>query len=408
MKFLETVKPDDRIAVYVLGSKLRVIHDFKGDFESLRTALGRSRGENTARLEASQLTAADTINPELDDFLNGANQAIADFKTIDRVESTTAAFETIARHVGSVPGRKNLIWISGSFPFTLGLESPIGGSNERRTFNDQIQRMARRLNEANVAVYPVDARGLSIPAELTASAPPRNLTAPVAPPRINYRPPGLDTMQEMASRTGGIAFFNTNDLQGSIRKAMDDANVTYTLGFYPGEDELDGRYHDLKVKVARPGLELRHRKGYMANQEEHRTDKQLLDEMKTAAVSPLDLTEIGITTRTDILNQPKPATLSVTVLVDAQDLQIEKKDGKWSGKGHILIIQVGPEQKVLSSIEESYNLNLTDENYRKLLAKGLIITKRIEPDKDLQQLRILFLDRVSGRIGSLRMPRPAS
>ncbi len=404
IQFLESLHREDRIALYVLGGTLRVLHDFTSDYDQLRAAIARSKGENIGHLDASEPDVSDT-GTAIDDFLNGANQKISDFYTVDRVRRTTEALEAIARHVSSVPGRKNLVWVSGSFPFSIGLDGPMGGTNEQRTFSDEIQRATRRLNQANLAVYPVDARGLvGLPKSMTAAAPSRSIRAGAPPPKINFRPTGLDTMDEIASRTGGKAFYNTNDIRGAIVKATEDAELTYTLGFYPASEELDGKFHELKVKVARSGVDVRYRKGYLAVDSPVPTDKQQLDDLKAAAVGPLDLTEIAVSTRVDVVNEPKPGTLQLTMLIDAHDLQLEKIGEKWTGKAQLMILQVGADQKIVGNLSEAFKINLTDDQYKAILQKGMLIAKRVEPAKDVKQVRVLMQDKTTGKIGSLRMP----
>jgi len=404
IKFLDSLQREDRISLYVLGSSLKVLHDFTSDYDSLRASIARSKGVNMGHLDASTPDESNSGSDALDEFLNSANQKIADFYTIDRVRRTTQAMELIARHVSSIPGRKNLIWVSGSFPFSIGMDS-IGGTNEHRTFNEEIGHATRRLNESNIAVYPVDARGLVVG--------PRQPSAAVRglpPQRTNLRSifpvpvTGLDTMEELASRTGGRAFYNTNDIKGAIHKAMEDAEVTYTLGFYPASGELDGKFHDLKVKVARSGVDVRHRKGYLAIDAPVRTDKQMLDEMRVTALAPLDLTELAVSSRLDVVNDPKPGTLRLTMLLDAHDFTLEKQNGKWTGKGTLMLVQLGLDQKILFAYNEPFDMQLTDENYAKVLKQGILITKQMEPAKGVQQIRVVYLDRVSSKIGSLRIP----
>jgi VWFA-related protein len=137
---------------------------------------------------------------------------------------TMVALLAIADHAAGIPGRKNLVWLTASLPST----GPA---------------IARLLNQANIAIYPVDARGL------------------VASFNPHFRPIGLDVMQELADETGGRAFYNNNDISGAIRKAVDDSDVSYTLGFYLNSGSLDGQFHELKIRVDRPGLEVRYPSG---------------------------------------------------------------------------------------------------------------------------------------------------
>src|SRR5262249_7052829 len=180
---------------------------------------------------------------ELDQFLSNADQVISDFYNVNRAKWTLEAMEAIAHHLASLPGRKNLIWVSSGFPFTLGLEpedfSLDQPNRERRTFHEETDRVARAMNDANIAIYPVDARGLvGLPTAFSA----QNRTSPfgrpgAAPRPVKYTPPNIDTMQILAERTGGRAYYNTNDLEGAVRSAVADARVTYTLGFYPASED---------------------------------------------------------------------------------------------------------------------------------------------------------------------------
>ena len=114
---------------------------------------------------------------------------------IDRARRTTDALTAIARHISIIPGRKNLIWVSGSFPIGVGTDLdtrtrasampslsrnstpatqiggmpdavptlPFGGLQSSQLFTDELRKSWRVLNDANIAIYPVDARGLLAP-----------------------------------------------------------------------------------------------------------------------------------------------------------------------------------------------------------------------------------------------------
>src|SRR5205823_261178 len=111
-------------------------------------------------------------------------------------------------------------------------------------------------------------RGLSVPKTMTADSPG---TLPVRG-RGRFEPQQdaermsddtYPTMDLMASITGGRYLVNTNDLSDGFKKAASDLEGSYTLGFYISE-EADGKWHNLKAGVKRAGVNLRHRKGYLA------------------------------------------------------------------------------------------------------------------------------------------------
>jgi len=99
-------------------------------------------------------------------------------------------------------------------------------------------------------------------------------------------------MMLLADRTGGRAAFNTNDIQSSIRRAIDDARVSYSIGYYSSYDKQDGRFRNIKVKVDRPGVEARYRKGYFAFGAAQSNDKIRQAELRTAFWTPVDATAV--------------------------------------------------------------------------------------------------------------------
>src|SRR5262249_23951721 len=226
-----------------------------------------AHGELSATLDASTLNGDDQQDL-IDMGLQGvaeAEQRAADFFTTNRVVNTLTAFEAIAHHLSGIPGRKSLVWVSGGIPLQIGFdEMPEAGgtfsNRDRGVFTPEMDAAARALNESGIAVYPVDARGLVSPVAFSSTA----RRVPPRMPTIGQANANIDTMNELAERTGGRAAFNTNDLARAIRRAVDDGRVTYTLGYYSTDAKQDGRFRDIKVTVDRPGAAVRARKGYFA------------------------------------------------------------------------------------------------------------------------------------------------
>src|SRR6267154_2463767 len=165
VKFLSGIQPHDRVALYLLGSDLRILHDFTNNPDHLAQALSKYRGRISGELDAADPAPRDsTGNDDLDQFLSSSDQVISDFYNVNKAKFTLDAMEAIAHHLASLPGRKNLVWVSGGFPFTLGLEpgdfSMDNPNREHRTFHEETTRVARAMNDASIAIYPVDARGL--------------------------------------------------------------------------------------------------------------------------------------------------------------------------------------------------------------------------------------------------------
>jgi VWFA-related protein len=408
IKFLGQIRPNDRVAVYVLGRQVRILHDFTNDPQHLVKTLAKYRGRISTEADAADPTPAEpTGNDDLDEFLQHADQVTSDFYNVNRARLTLDAMEAIAHHLSAVPGRKNLVWVSSGFPFTLGLDdaSLNDPSREHRAFYEETARAARAMNDASVAIYPVDARGLigsplaDVSRRSTPIGRPGATVIPVHPNLANQ-----DTMVILADRTGGRAFYNTNDLDHAIRTAVDDARVTYTLGFYATNDDWDGKFHDLKVKVNRGGLDVRYRKGFIAFTQKAPTAQEIKDKLQRAVSGPLEAAEIAVNARVDPSDTPKPGSLLLIVQISPSDVSFEQQKDRWRGSLEIVYAQRAPDGKILDATTDTLEMNLTQARYEDVQKRGLLLRKPIQPVDTADQLRIVVLDRPTTNVGSLHIP----
>lgn len=163
IKFLKEIRPEDRVAVYALGRRLTILHDFTNDAGRLLAAVTNYKGSNEGVAEGSDPDSTDWNNPNF--TFNGKDEFV-DFASLTSGELTLAAIEAVSDHLSKMPGRKSLIWITDSIPLRIdmvthlnhaaanpGVESVSGSQSllAARTY-----RALQALNDANIAVYPVD------------------------------------------------------------------------------------------------------------------------------------------------------------------------------------------------------------------------------------------------------------
>lgn len=363
MKFVKDLDPKDRVAIYALGKSLRVLCDFTNDPAQLEKVLTAYRD--------SSVTLADVAEPapvnqgasaDFDAAADAGNQKMATLANADRSSQTAAALLAIANHAADIPGRKNLVWLTASLPFT--------GS-----------AIARLLSRANIAIYPVDARGL------------------IASFNPFFRPTGLDAMQELADETGGRAFYNTNDLSSAIRKAVDDADVSYTLGFYLDDAAFDGKFHELKIRVARAGLDVRYPSGYFAVKDGS-TNSERRRDIHSALNSPLESSAIHLVARLDRADR----VLRVGGAIDLRDVQLSETGGVRHGAVEIFLIQQDALGHVLDQTHNRVNLTLNAQQYAAYLKSGILFRQNVPPKQGAATFRILVGDPASANIGSLIIP----
>ncbi len=400
-KFLKNLQPGDPVAIYTLvGPTVRVIHEFSESSESLIRSAERGPSIISQWLRSSTGTG---IEPEE--------------KRI-KAEWTLAALESIALHLADIPGRKTLVWISSSFPITLGFthtEDLAGGASasiagakagDLDSYHDRLKRLARILNNVDIAIYPVDPRGLMIDDQYKAATLSGSVPSQVNAAR-RFQSVGENslgefaTMDLIASETGGRAFYNANALGDSIQRAVDDSRVTYVLGFYPDEASWDGTNHKLEVRVNRPGVEVRSRRSYFASDAHTESQPEREAALQAAAATALNGTAIGVTV--NVASNPlKPGAQQVEVSVDPQDVHFENKDGKWRADFDLILAQQAPDGRRLAG--ERSQCVVDRETYADTQSKELSFRRDIAIQQEAANLRVLVRDSANGAVGSLTVP----
>jgi VWFA-related protein len=370
VKFLETRRKSDRMGIYALGKDgLQSVQELTDDIELLRRAANNLKPQN----------------PIYSDCAGIAGRAATECgiaALTQRVTDTKHALEAIARHLTNVPGRKNLIWVTASFPLILVLPG------QTVDFTPDMQEAALALNDAKVALYAVDARGL---------------VANSGPGVMGLTIPGLDTMNFVTGITGGRAFYADNGLDDLIREAVEDAELTYTLGFYPALESKNNAsknqdVHNLKVKVSKPGLVARYRENYSSSDKvtaakiDRPTMEQLLND-------PLDATQVGLFAETTP-DSAHPGRFNVRVSVDLRDVKLENQADSSVGAVDVSFHVEGSKgaRVITRKIQiPAYQLAAS-------LEKPLVVETSMALEGSTGVLRIVAQDQATGAAGSLRLP----
>jgi VWFA-related protein len=120
-------------------------------------------------------------------------------------------------------------------------------------------------NRANTSFYPIDPRGLAVfdtPIMRTDVPGPAPAPVPLRTDRAMLTG-RLTSLRTLAENTDGLAIVDSNDLAKGLRRVVDDLSSYYLLGYY-SNGALDGKFHSITVKVKRPGIQVRARRGYLA------------------------------------------------------------------------------------------------------------------------------------------------
>ncbi len=283
IRFLQTqMTSSDDVSIMIYGSELKTVQDFTADRDLLISTIQKFRIGDSSENATFADEGADSQD------LSGQFTADETEFNIFNADLKLAALEDAARTLGQYPEKKALIYISSGIQKN-GVDNQ---SQLRATVNTAIR--------ANVAFYPIDARGLS------ALVPGGDATQQGAPGTELFNGSSQqslrqnfvnqqETLSTLAIDTGGKALLDSNDLTEGIRQVQQDFTSYYVLSYVSSNPAQDGRYRRIQVKLAPKDAllhaKLEFRQGYYAPT----TFRHMQEEDKEAQLSQALLAENPVT-----------------------------------------------------------------------------------------------------------------
>lgn len=482
VEYLKNIPPGTKVAVFTLASRLRMVQGFTTDSSVISRAISGKDGlglspalEHTAdgnlnEDENDLSSPADQGPSSMDVIMSNLQQFQADMQSFQddvREQITLKALQQLAQYLTAVPGRKNLIWFSGSFPLTVEPDTNVQAMKgtmsspfaAMRDYSQEVHRTDDLLSAARVAVYPIDARGLMGDAAMNAESDThdqslqsslrgssirnsRNQEAARAAQNAKItagqaqetqdqlRQTELEqqTMQQIAADTGGMAFVNTNGLKEAVGEAVNNGANYYTIGYTPQLKE-DGSYRQIKVDVE-GNYDVAYRRGYFA-------DASLpQDGDATAAKEPAWKGAIqlgappsnGILFKVRVIPATDPAAKGMTpapgaagtnakklkgpvtrymidYIVDPRRFTFQKTpDGVAHTRLQFAVLAYDGYGKVLNDVNNGVNVDLTPNLYEQVMSGGFPEHEEIDLPAGRVFLRVVVHDLSSDSIGATEIP----
>jgi len=443
IKYMKSVPPGTPIAIFQLDTQMRLIQGFTSDPETLRNAVSSKR--DMPRLS----------------LLTDHNEVYRRYRS----DILNAGLKEMGSYLAAYPGRKSLIWFTGSIPRNVygsssAFRDTIHYPDDANLIGadvsaDELASATDMLTLSRVAVYPIDDRGLQTDPHFDASA----------------RHPGgggngfgvrqfLDhsALDEVADATGGKAYYNTNGIKDAIAEIVNNGSYYYTLAYSTTNTNWDGAYRHIKIITNRSDLRLQYRRGYYAKSYEKRERRQLkaLERRPTSstynpdaeaqsaqgvaipkpkeglpaamalgAVPPTELifnASLTPSSRVEKLdkNQPPPAgnflrpefkdkpyrEYHILYLADAHKVKLTRNaDGVRHGQLEFVAVVYGAGGEVVNSLQTSVELNLREASYRQVLEHGFGMRQVVAiPVKGNYFLRLGLHDVAGDQVGALEIP----
>jgi VWFA-related protein len=414
------------MAMVVVGGKgVRTISGLTNDPDVLLAALKKVRGELPALqgvdIDSQALAASSGANTGIGTIISPAGgglggdpaAAIRQFvvqgeATVNgyvqarAIENTMQAFLSIAWSLSGVPGRKSLIWATGGFPFIMDSPSAVPGGYLSVLY----ERAMEALNDAQISVYPVDVRGLVNTSAIADATRHGTVSGQGMAVRNENRAwlqgSKVDTLKDFAEMTGGKAYYNSNDLATSFKRAVDDSSSYYLIGYYMDTHNTKPGWRKLKVKVEHKDAEVRARSGFLVTNITMNPELTQQADVGFALTSPFDSTGIPLSVKWGgtapdgdkkkvgfMLHLPGTG---VTILGDSNAYNVD------------FMAQAVKNDAPPANVGSTAKGTFTAEALTKVKSDGIFYNSSFHLPPGDYQVKFVVRDNLSGRVGSVSAP----
>ncbi len=426
LKYLtRSVDQREPTALYTLTrSGMHVIHDFTTDPRVLVAALHKVKGDTfhfvdspgdvealtgTASPDGSADVDPGAVQSEAQKLQTMMEDAELSFKSFEQrlaIIYTLEGLQQVAQALKGFPGRKSLIWAGGGFPFNVSDNmqlAPIG----RDTLTDVLpmyEHTWQLLNDAQIALYTVDVKGLVVPmASASVGNPGKNYAR-----NMNRRL--MDTQASFlvfADMTGGRAYYNSNDLVKGFRDAVNDSAEYYMLGYYLDRSKTKAGWRKLAVKVKRDHTEVRARSGFFVTNATVDPENSRNNDISSALQSPLDFTSLALVGHWDKVEpgeEPGKKHVNYAMHLAPDAAQIDAADNNHVELDFVALAKTPDGKQVDQPRDQKIDTHLTPEKLASIRQSGVGYRGFLDLAPGEYTVRFVVRDNLSGRIGSVAAP----
>ncbi len=360
-----------------------------------------------ARTSQEFTTSRPRLVAAINTFVGRKQRSDVDLERTMHARSTYGALRGLAEYVGGIRGRrKAIVWFGEGIDYDI--DNPFSSPNAdvvRQEMQDAIAAATR----ANVSVYGVDARGVGagLDEAIELEGQP-DATGGVAGIQDEIRR-AQNSLRTVSSGTGGFAIVNRNDLNAAFQQMLEENSSYYVLGYYSTDERRDGRFREVQVRVARPGLQVKARKGYVAPKGKPAATPSLMPgtaspALRDALESPIPTSGLGLSVFAAPFAGKAPASsVAVIVEIDAGRLAFAQQKGTFNEDLEIVMVAVDAAGKSPDGSREQIPLRLTAPTHDSVRRNGFRVMRRLDLPPGRYTLRVAAREANGGAVGSIAM-----
>lgn len=327
-------------------------------------------------------------------------QSIRDPYDPERGERARRLLRTVSRvaeWLADVQGRRKALLL-----FSEGIEYDIYEPFNRGAASaivTEAQEAIAAAQRANVNIYAIDPRGLNYFGELI------QISGYSDYPQLDYGTfrgflrellLSQESLIALAEETGGLAIVNQGDVPGGLGRIVLDSSRYYLLGYYSDERRWGRRFVRIEVKVKRPGLQVRARRGFVPPDRRTGTQARSIDAkegtspaLRAALSKPVPLGQLPLRVfAAPFKGTGRNGSVVIVMELDGEALKFEERDGRYYERLELSLVAADERARVQGGDRQTFDLKLLPATYERVRKTGVRLLSRLELPPGRYQIRV--------------------
>ena len=397
---------NDIAAVVHTSGRAEASQEFTSNPRLLLSAIDKFSGRKLrsallGRLEMEQMTRG----------MRGAGERIDDPDAAERgfhARNTLDSLKSFAQVLENVRGRrKALVYFSEGIDYDI--TDPFN-NRDATTIVAATQDAIAAATRANVVFYGIDVRGLGAGYDtgIEIQSFPEDTSLGLNNSALfNEVRQAQDSLRVLSEETGGFAVVNNNDIPGAFERLVEENSSYYVMGYYPTNDRRDGRFRRIEVRVNKPGLTVRARRGYVAPRGRVQETKlagpnDATPELREAMSSPVPVSGLSLATTASVFKGPdNKGAVVISTTIGGRDLSLIEKNGTFNNDLEIAWMAVDAKGNLFPGDRNTLNMALKPDTLARLRAGGFRVITSLDLPPGRYQLRVAAREANTRRSGSV-------
>jgi VWFA-related protein len=395
---------NDIAAIVSTGGRRDGAQEFTGNRKLLLKAVDSFAGQ---KLRSATLDKIDDYYMQRETNPGAVPRDLSEAERAFKARNTLSTLRQVADYLAGVRGRRKAVVY-----FSEGIDYDMDNTIQNRyasELRDEMLAAIAAATRANVSFYAVDPRGLSTLGEegIEIQSIPDNPTLGLGVLSLTDElRRSQDSLRTISEETGGFAAVNRNDFRDSFSRIIQDNSGYYLLGYYSTDTRRDGRFRRVEVRVKRPGVSVRARRGYTAPKGKPPTttlaNTKTSPALREALDSPIPISGLSLSVTAAPLKGPAPnASIAVTMELDGRSLTFAQENGLFIDDIEVSLIALDKDAKIKDGGRDVLQLKLKPQTRDAVARSGIRIARRLELPPGNYQLRVGVRDGGSGTTGSV-------